>query len=86
MSPVSRKSFESPKVRREHRRSRESWSFLCFLRKGELVYGQSTPRRDFIDNADEAIERLLRGEAIWIKMYGPLVTQMQQTIRGRVLA
>ena len=54
------------------------------LSSAGLCYDAVRPCSDFVNDADEAIERLLCGEEIWLAQRGALVTAVQRAIEEMI--
>lgn len=65
---------------RRHLERGERYSIRMFMLGNVLQYDACRPRADYIACPVEAVERLKRGECIWLMQSGPLTTTVQRAM------
>ena len=65
---------------RRHLERGERYSILMWMCGTELQYKACRPRADYVACPVEAVERLRRGECIWLMQSGPLTTTVQRAM------
>lgn len=61
-------------------------AIVARIKNGELHFGKATMYHadQVIGDADAAIAALLAGRTIYLKQYGPLVTEVQRSIKKAI--